>query len=96
MRRLSGLLILAALLGSPNTLTAQVGVTTDIIIGSVRDEQGQPVADAIVDAMSLETQITRSARTNARGQFTIIFVDGGGQYRMSARAIGRTPAVAIV
>lgn len=70
---------------------AQIGVTTDIISGVITDSTGQPIAEAIVEAYSLETQITRSATTNQRGRFTILFTDGGGQYRMTARAIGMAP-----
>ncbi len=74
-------------------LLAQVGSTTDVLTGVVKDETGQPVADAVIEAMSLETRITRSAKTDPRGRYTILFPDGGGQYRLIVRAIGKTPTM---
>lgn len=87
-------LALALLLAAP--LPAQgVGAATDIITGVVSTAAG-PVADANVEAYSLETQVTRRARTDARGRFTILFPDGGGQYRMTVRAIGMTPRIEVI
>lgn len=70
---------------------AQIGTATDIITGVVTDSSGRPLQDAVVEALSLETQVTRTAKTNGSGRFTILFSDGGGQYRMTARAIGMSP-----
>ena len=72
-------------------LHGQVGSTTDILTGTVTDENGTPIAGAIVEALSLETQITRRTNTDARGRYTILFPDGGGQYQMTARYLGRQP-----
>ncbi len=86
------LLILGAALAVPGTpLPAQIGATTDVLTGVVRDESGQPIAEAVVEATSLETQVIRTARTDARGRYMILFPDGGGQYRLIVRAIGWTP-----
>jgi hypothetical protein len=74
-------------------LAAQVGTTTDVLTGVVRDDAGQPVAEAVVEATSLETQVTRTGKTDARGRYTILFPDGGGQYRLIVRAIGKTPVM---
>jgi len=79
---LAGLLILASV------ATAQVGSTTDILTGTIRGPDGQPLAGALVTALSLETQLTREAKTSARGRYTIVFPDGGGQYRLTVRYIG--------
>ncbi len=68
-----------------------VGTTTDILTGVVKDESGQPVADAIVEATSLETRILRTAKTDPRGRYILLFPDGDGQYRLIVRAIGKTP-----
>jgi hypothetical protein len=86
---------LLALVAAPATgpLAAQVGTTTDVLTGIVRDSTGQPVADAIVEATSLETQVVRSTRTDPRGRYTLLFPDGGGQYRLIVRAIGKTPVM---
>src|SRR5690348_17517327 len=43
--------------------------------------------------MSLETEITRHTHTNDKGRYTIVFPDGGGQYRVSVRFIGMAPSV---
>ncbi len=94
VRRLAGLLALTLALIVPAAAHAQVGATTDVITGVVSDSTGQPLAEAQVEAMSLETQISRAQRTDARGRYTIVFPDGGGQYRMTARMIGMTPHVA--
>jgi hypothetical protein len=80
----------------PARASAQVGMGTDIIVGVVTGEDGAPVQDATVEAYSLETQVTRRARTDARGRFTILFADGGGQYRMTARVLGMSPRTALL
>src|SRR5213593_617386 len=84
-------IVLALLLLRTGSLHAQVGATTDILTGNVTDENGAPLPGAIVEAMSLETQITRRTNTDARGRYTILFPDGGGQYQMTARYLGRQP-----
>lgn len=78
-------------LAHPGPAAAQVGGTTDIITGTVTGQDGEPIADAVIEAFSLETQITRRDRTDARGRYTILFPDGGGQYRMTARVVGMAP-----
>jgi hypothetical protein len=87
-------LALAAL--APGSAAAQIGSATDIITGVVLREDGTPIPDATVEAYSLETQVTRRATTDARGRFTILFPDGGGQYRMTARAIGTAPRIELL
>ncbi len=76
----------------PATAGAQIGATTDIITGTVRAENGQPIKDATVEVTSLESTVTRRARTNGQGKYTILFPDGGGEYRVVIRAIGLAPA----
>src|SRR5215831_16693886 len=92
--RLASLVALLALVSlRPHTLTAQVGTTTDVLTGIVRDSSGAPLADAIVEATSLETQVVRTTKTDARGRYTLLFPDGGGQYRLIVRSIGKTPVM---
>ncbi len=67
--------------------------TTDIIVGTVTDPNGKPVAGAKIDAFSIETEVTRSATTNDKGQYRIVFIDGTGQYRISVKAIGKNPQI---
>ena len=70
---------------------AQVGTTTDILTGIVTDETGVLLAGAVVEAQSLETEITRRVRTDGHGRYTILFPDGGGAYQMTARYLGMRP-----
>jgi len=82
-----------ALALAPRFAAAQVGSTTDIITGTVRSAaDNRPIANARVEVMSIETGTTRVRTTNEKGQYTLLFPDGGGQYRVTARAIGLSPA----
>lgn len=92
--RVLRLLVLGLLALRP--LAAQTGNGTEIIVGRVLDTEGKPILGARVDAMSIETQTTRGRTTNERGQFTILFPDGSGQYRVTARAIGYAPSTVTV
>src|SRR5439155_25584801 len=71
---------------------APVGTRPDIITGTVSGHDSLALAGALVQAVSLETQISRHATTDARGRFTIVFPDGGGQYDLTIRFIGMAPA----
>jgi len=80
---------LASILAAP--ASAQVGSTTDILMGRVAGLDSQAVPNARVDATSLETGITRTKTTGADGRYTIVFPDGGGSYRLTVRAVGMAP-----
>src|SRR5881628_248024 len=82
--------LLAALVARPGA--GQVGATTDIITGTVTGPDSQPLPGAVVVATSLETQVSRQRATDARGRFTILFPDGGGQYQLVVRYLGMAPA----
>jgi len=86
------LLLALALAPMASRAAAQVGTTTDIITGTVVGPDSQPLAGALVQAVSVESQISRHATTDARGRFTIVFPDGGGQYDLTIRFIGMAPA----
>ncbi|MEO8199963.1 MAG: carboxypeptidase regulatory-like domain-containing protein [Gemmatimonadota bacterium] len=90
--RAAFLTILSFSLLSTSPGFAQIGTATDIITGVISDSAGRPLQEATVEAFSLETQVTRSATTNQNGRYTILFTDGGGQYRMTARAMGMSAA----
>jgi hypothetical protein len=94
-RGLAGFACLAAL-AVATPATAQIGGATDIITGHVTDLDGTPLAGVTVEAFSLESEITRRARTDQNGRYTILFPDGGGQYRLRIRAIGYQPVDEIV
>src|SRR5258706_2463751 len=89
--RCLGILILMLALFLPARSFAQVGSTTDILMGKVSGVDSQPVAGARVEATSAETGITRTKTTGADGRYTIVFPDGGGSYRITGRAIGMAP-----
>jgi len=90
--RLRRLLLLALLLmGIVRPAPGQVGANTDIITGTVTGPDSQPIADATVEAVAAESQISRHRTTDARGRFTIVFPDGGGQYQIVVRYIGMAP-----
>src|SRR5712675_3706215 len=89
--RCLGIVILMLALFLPARTFAQVGSTTDILMGRVAGLDSQSVAGARVEATSLETGITRTKTTDADGRYTIVFPDGGGSYRLTVRAIGMLP-----
>ncbi len=76
---------------SPIALSAQVGSTTDIVMGRVTSPEGAPLAGARVSVTSAETQITRTKVTDADGRYSILFPDGGGSYRVQVNSIGYAP-----
>ena len=80
-------------LGVPALARAQVGSTTDIITGKVTGPNDEPIAGARIEVMSLETQVTRFRTTNEKGQYTLLYPDGGGAYRVTFKAIGMAPFV---
>ncbi len=92
MRRFHHIIAVLLLLMAPRLAAAQVGSTTDIITGTVRNAGSLPVANARVEVMSVETGTTRIRTTNEKGQYTLLFPDGGGQYRLTVRAMGFAPA----
>src|SRR2546423_554886 len=75
----------------PAQAFAQVGSTTDILMGRVAGLDTQAVAGARVEATAVESGITRTKTTDADGRYTIIFPDGGGTYRLTVRALGMAP-----
>ena len=89
-RRFS-LLALTALAVCSRPAHAQVGATTDIITGTVVGPDGKPIAGAIVEVTSVETEVTRRKTTNDQGKYTLLFPDGGGQYRITVKHIGMLP-----
>src|SRR6476469_6794592 len=86
------LIIAGALaLSAPVLARGQVGSTTDILMGRISGADSQAVVGARVEATSMETGITRTKTTDADGRYTIVFPDGGGNYRLTVRAVGMSP-----
>jgi hypothetical protein len=90
------LMLALALVALPMSLRAQVGSTTDILTGRITGPDSTPVAGAHVEAQSTETGITRTTTTDAHGRYTILFPDGGGQYRLTVRYLGMAPTAVLV
>jgi hypothetical protein len=86
--------VLASLLiaGVVPQAAAQVGSTTDIIMGRVLNPEGEPVQGARVEVTSVETEIKRTKVTGTDGRYTIVFPDGGGSYTLQVIAIGYSPS----
>lgn len=91
MRLLVSLLALLAV-ATPSSLTAQVGGSTDIIMGRVIGPDSQPVAGARVMIVAVGTNATKNTLTRPDGRFTVLFRDGGGQYRLLVTFLGLRPA----
>jgi hypothetical protein len=86
-------LLIAALLALPlcASANAQVGATTDIIMGRVTAGDTAGVEGARVEVTSAETGITRRKSTNGHGDYSILFPDGGGSYRVKVTFLGFAP-----
>ncbi|MEO7457434.1 MAG: carboxypeptidase regulatory-like domain-containing protein [Gemmatimonadaceae bacterium] len=79
------------LLAAPRAVHAQVGATTDIIMGKVTGPDTTPVVGARVEVTSAETGITRRKNTNEKGEYSILFPDGGGSYTIKVSFLGFGP-----
>ncbi|MGH7471493.1 MAG: carboxypeptidase-like regulatory domain-containing protein, partial [Longimicrobiales bacterium] len=65
-----------------------VGAQTDVIRGRVTNSDGQALPNVRVTATSLPGNVTRTAQTNAQGQFQIAFPGGPGDYIMGYALFG--------
>ncbi len=63
------------------------GAETDAIVGTVRDQLELAIVDADIDVLTSDRTIVRSARTNARGGFSIPDL-APGPYLVVVRAAG--------
>ena len=88
LRRILAIVILSfwALLGVPLPMAAQQ--TADLIRGRVTSEDGQPIAGVQVTAVSYFGGITKTARTNRDGRYSITYPNGEGDYWLAFAAIG--------
>lgn len=69
----------------PRALAAQ---EADMLTGRVVGVDGAPIVGARVEAISIETEITRSVLTGSNGRYMILFPDGGGRYVLRISFIG--------
>ncbi len=63
----------------------------DVLRGKVIGPDSQPVVGASLKFTALATQATRTIRTDVKGQFSMVFQNGGGNYTVSVTAIGFAP-----
>src|SRR5687768_15131092 len=82
---------LALTLAAATTASGQVGSTTDIILGRVTGPDSVPLENARVEVTSAESGITRNRLTNDKGQYAIVFPDGGGAYALRVTYLGMAP-----
>ncbi|HSJ16333.1 MAG TPA: TonB-dependent receptor [Longimicrobiales bacterium] len=93
MRVLGLLLMLAVLLLVPVALAAQ---EADVLTGRITGPDGRALSGARVEAISAETEITRSGVTDGNGRYMIIFPDGGGRYLLRISYLGMADQVLTV
>ena len=79
---ISTLVVMAS--GSPPLHAQQA----DVIRGRVVGPDSQPVENVVVTATSIAGNVSRTARTDRNGRYTITFPGGEGDYMVSFAAIG--------
>ena len=77
--------LVVAVLASPSALDAQ---QVDVIRGRVIGPDSAAIAGATVTATSISGNVSRTARTDRNGRFTITFPNGDGDYMVSFAALG--------
>jgi hypothetical protein len=87
---------IAALVMCASAASAQVGTTTDLIIGRVLGPDTLPLKRAHVSVTSVESGITRTTSTNEEGRYSVVFPDGGGKYVVTAQYLGMFPTRTMV
>jgi hypothetical protein len=78
-------LILASIGLFPRHASAQ---QADVIRGRVVGPDSQPIAEVLVTVTSFSGNVSRTARTNRDGRFTVTFPAGDGDYMVAFAAIG--------
>ena len=85
LARLAGVAGCLAALASATPAAAQSGSSVDVIVGTVTDSAGRPVAGAIVEAYAVETQVSKKPGANDKGRYTTGLNGGRGQCRGELR-----------
>lgn len=72
--------------------TASAGAqTVDVIRGRVTGPENQPIEGAQVTVTTLSGNVTRNARSDQAGRYTVTFPGGDGDYFITVNAIGYAP-----
>jgi hypothetical protein len=84
------LLVLVAILASVISLAPRRAVAqqADVIRGRVIGPDSLPVPEVLVTVTSFSGNVSRTARTNRDGRFTVTFPAGDGDYMVAFAAIG--------
>lgn len=90
-RKLLALTLAGVMLLISNPLRAQVGTTTDLIVGRILGPDSLPLRAAHIDVTSTESGITRKQVSDDDGRYSIVFPDGGGQYVVMVHYLGMAP-----
>src|ERR1043166_542313 len=80
--------LIAVVLSASRAILAQ---QTDIIRGRVTGPDSLPAQGVEVRATSYAGNITKTASTDRSGRFTIIFINGEGDYWLDFRKLGLAP-----
>jgi hypothetical protein len=62
--------------------------TVDVVRGRITNPERQPVEGATITVTTLSGGVSRTARTDANGRYTVTFPGGDGDYMVSVAAIG--------
>jgi len=92
MRTLCLLFLTLVFTATPARVAAQIGTTTELITGRVTGPDSVPLAGARVDVTSVASGVTRRTTTRSDGRYTLLFREGGSQFRVTITALGMTPA----
>ena len=73
------------------TASSALAQQVDIIRGRVTGTDTLPIPNVLVTATTLTGNVSRTARTNAQGRYTISFPGGEGDYWVTFSGIGLSP-----
>lgn len=80
--------MLACLIAAAGAATSARAQTVDVIRGRVTGPENQPLEGAQVTVTTLSGAVSRIARTDRNGRYTVTFPGGDGDYFVSFAAIG--------
>ncbi len=86
LRRL--LLLVAAAFASAAAAPRLAHAQSDVIRGRVTGPDSAAIENVVVTAASISGNVTRTARTDRNGRFTLTFPGGDGDYMVSYAALG--------
>jgi hypothetical protein len=92
MKKIAALLALALACAWPGPVRAQSLATGALVAGAVRDASGAVLPAATVTVLSVETGLSRSATTDARGRYVVAALPPG-TYRLTVTLDRFAPAV---